>query len=69
MYFLYPALAQAFQLTLAWDPNMETDLAGYKIYIATHPENIPGSSMWATGPQGRRQLGGWDRLLFYPDSL
>ena len=35
--FCIPALAQAFRLTLAWDPNTETDLAGYKIYIGYAP--------------------------------
>lgn len=30
--FLFPVLAQAEQVTLAWDANTESDLAGYKIY-------------------------------------
>jgi hypothetical protein len=33
-----PALAEAFRLTLAWDANTETDLAGYKIYIGYAPK-------------------------------
>jgi hypothetical protein len=33
-----PGLARAFSLTLAWDPNTETDLTGYKIYIGYAPQ-------------------------------
>ncbi len=33
-----PAGAEAFRLTLAWDANTETDLAGYKIYIGYAPK-------------------------------
>src|SRR2546427_12261921 len=33
--FLAPALSSAAQVTLAWDPNTEPDLAGYKLYYGT----------------------------------
>src|SRR5438445_108665 len=33
--FLAPALSSAAQVTLAWDPNTEPDLAGYKVYYGT----------------------------------
>src|SRR5437870_1681530 len=33
--FLAPALSSAAQVTLAWDPNTEPDLAGYKVYYST----------------------------------
>jgi len=32
---LSPATSHSAQVTLAWDPNKETDLAGYKIYYGT----------------------------------
>src|SRR2546426_10470198 len=32
---LAPALSSAAQVTLAWDPNTEPDLAGYKLYYGT----------------------------------
>jgi len=32
---LFPAPLAASTLTLAWDPNMEDDLAGYKVYYGT----------------------------------
>ena len=31
------SLASAGQITLAWDPNIEADLGGYKIYYGTSP--------------------------------
>ena len=34
---LFPAHLAASTLTLAWDPNTEEDLAGYKIYYGTRP--------------------------------
>src|SRR5213594_2938347 len=33
--FLAPALSSAAQVTLAWDPNTEPDIAGYKVYYGT----------------------------------
>ena len=45
--FLLPlslsALAQAAQVTLAWDPNTEPDLAGYKLYYGTSSGNYSNS--------------------------
>jgi hypothetical protein len=35
--FLLSPLVWAGDVTLAWDPNTETDLAGYKIYVGTAP--------------------------------
>lgn len=35
---LIPSFAQAYRLTLAWDANTESDLAGYKIYIGYAPK-------------------------------
>jgi len=32
-FFIYRSSADAAQVTLAWDPNMEPDLAGYRIYV------------------------------------
>ena len=32
-------LAYSFQITLAWDPNSESDLAGYKAYYGTASRN------------------------------
>jgi hypothetical protein len=43
----YIEAAQALDVTLAWDPNSESDLAGYKIYYATSsggPYNGTGST-------------------------
>ncbi len=43
---LIPVLASAMDVKLAWDPNTETDLAGYKIYFGTTkggPYNAQGS--------------------------
>lgn len=33
------SLAHAFQVTLAWDPNGESDLAGYRTYYGTESGN------------------------------
>jgi len=30
--FLFSAVAETAEITLAWDPNTETDLAGYKVH-------------------------------------
>ncbi len=37
------AQAQAAQVTLAWDPNGEPDLAGYKLYYGTSPGSYSNS--------------------------
>lgn len=37
MVLLVPASCLAFDVTLAWDPNKETTLAGYKVYYDTSP--------------------------------
>jgi hypothetical protein len=45
-------MAHSAQLNLAWDPNSEKDLAGYKIYYGTSqggPYNSPGSPRIITG--------------------
>jgi len=34
---LFPPHLTASALTLAWDPNAEPDLAGYKVYYGTQP--------------------------------
>ena len=36
---LCPALALAMDVTLAWDPNTEADVAGYRIYAREDGEN------------------------------
>src|SRR3989475_10070148 len=40
---LAPALSSAAQVTLAWDPTTETDLAGYKLYYGTSSGSYPSS--------------------------
>ena len=32
-------MAWGAQITLAWDPNSEADLVGYKLYIGYYPRN------------------------------
>jgi chitinase len=39
MLLLFSFVAQTSQITVAWDPNSETDLAGYKVHVG----QIPGS--------------------------
>jgi hypothetical protein len=56
--FCIPALAQAFRLTLAWDPNTETDLAGYKIYVGYAPKKYS----WIIDV-GNRTTGSVDNLV------
>ena len=34
---LYPVKAIAGSVSIAWDPNTEADLAGYKVYVGTSP--------------------------------
>ena len=34
---LYPVKVIAGSVSIAWDPNTETDLAGYKVYVGTSP--------------------------------
>jgi len=34
---LYPVKAKAGSVSIAWDPNTEADLAGYKVYVGTSP--------------------------------
>lgn len=36
-----PAVAQAAQVTLAWDPNQEADVAGYRVYYGTCSSTYP----------------------------
>src|SRR2546422_7956024 len=40
---LAPALSSAAQVTLAWDPNTDPDLAGYKLYYGTSSGSYPFS--------------------------
>jgi hypothetical protein len=39
LFFFVAATANAYDVVLAWDPNAESDLAGYKIYSS---EGSPG---------------------------
>jgi hypothetical protein len=36
--FLFTAFANSAEVTLLWDPNSESDLAGYKVYYGTNPD-------------------------------
>src|SRR5438445_1032523 len=40
---LAPAVSSAAQVTLAWDPNTETDLSGYKLYYGPASGSYPSS--------------------------
>src|SRR3989442_1344043 len=40
---LSPALSSAGQVTLAWDPNTDPDLAGYKLYYGTSSKSYQSS--------------------------
>jgi hypothetical protein len=39
--FIFPPISPAHQVTLAWDPNAESDLAGYITYWGTSRGNYP----------------------------
>jgi len=41
--FLFLATAEAAHLDLAWDPNDETDLGGYRVYYGLESEDYIGS--------------------------
>lgn len=42
---LYPAVSTAGQITLAWDPNQEPDLAGYLVYWGTTSSQYDNSAI------------------------
>jgi hypothetical protein len=51
-FFLLISVAHSAQINLVWDPNTESDLAGYKIYYGISqggPYNSPGSPRIITG--------------------
>jgi hypothetical protein len=52
--FLWAVAAQAMTVTLAWDPNSETDLAGYNIYWSTTA--FTSSSAVTPIPAGRTKV-------------
>ncbi|MGB9700611.1 MAG: InlB B-repeat-containing protein [Thermodesulfobacteriota bacterium] len=39
IYYLFLSIASAAQIKIAWDPNTESDLAGYKVYYGTSSGN------------------------------
>jgi len=41
LFCISPAVANAAQVTLAWDPNREPDVAGYRLYYGTRSGNYP----------------------------
>jgi hypothetical protein len=41
LFILVYDAADCFQLTLAWDPNSEPDIAGYILYYGTESETYP----------------------------
>jgi hypothetical protein len=41
--FLLPHIAEAAALAVAWDPNEDLDVAGYKVYYGTSPGNYTDS--------------------------
>jgi hypothetical protein len=49
---VWMSLALAMDVTLQWDPNVETDLAGYKLYyrttafVSTDPVPAAGATGW-----------------------
>ncbi len=38
-YYSFLSIAFATQIRIAWDPNTESDLAGYKVYYGTTSRN------------------------------
>ena len=46
---LVSVLAQAAQVQITWNPNTETDLAGYKVYAGTAPGQY-GAPITVTAP-------------------
>jgi hypothetical protein len=62
---LFPARLSAASLTLAWDPNTEPDLAGYKVYYGTRSDDYDVAiavgdviqyTVWGLEPETRYYL-------------
>jgi hypothetical protein len=58
--FLFPQNVYAVDVTLAWDPNSEGDLAGYRIFYRLEGQSYdydhPDKELWLTGGEGKEQL-------------